>query len=318
MSPERSRSGLRGPVLLATDGSPDAANAAQVAAQLTVATGPDLHVAHAWFLPAYELGPISSIGYHPVPIFRDAAQSVLDRVAKQLRRKGVPVSKTHLLQGRPADSICDLARELNASMIVIGSRGLGRLPRVIVGSVSEGVVHDAPCPVLVCRGGQRAWPPVEMVAGDDGSPEAAGAAETAAILARSAGVRRLRLLWCQPVAWQDAESAGEVRRFQDRKHRVEAQLRQKADRLGKQNDIDVYVDVEAGEPASTLIKTANQPLGPALIAVGSRGLGAVRRMALGSVSTKVLRAAPGMVLISPHHEQRQKWLDSWIFLVGGP
>ena len=157
-----------------------------------------------------------------------------------------------------------------------------------------------------------------MVAGDDGSPEAAGAAETAAILARSVGVRRLRLLWCQPDAWQDAESAGEVRRLQDCKHRVEAQLRQKADRLGKQNDITVYVDVETGEPASTLIKTANQPLGPALIAVGSRGLGAVRRMALGSVSTKVLRAAPGMVLISPHHEQRQKWLDSWIFLVGGP
>jgi hypothetical protein len=81
----------------------------------------------------------------------------------------------------------------------------------------------------------------------------------------------LRLLWCQPDAWQDAESAGEVRRLQDCKHRVEAQLRQKADRLGKQNDITVYVDVEAGEPASTLIKTANP----------APGSSADRRMALG-------------------------------------
>ena len=306
MSVERSRGILPGPILLATDGSPDAANAAQVAADLSVATGQDLHVAHVWFRPAYELGPISSMGYDPVPIFRDPARSVLDRVVRRLRRKRVPVSKAHLLQGRPADSICDLARELDASIIVIGRRGLGRLARVLVGSVSEGVVHDAPCPVLVCRGGERAWPPVEMVAGDDGSPEAAGAAETAAILARSAGVRRLRLLWCQPVTWQEAESPGAARRLQDRQHSVEARLRRKADRLGRLNDIDVYVDVQTGEPAATLIKTANQPQGPALIAVGSRGVGAVHRMALGSVSTKVLRAAPGMALISPPHEQRQR------------
>jgi len=112
--------------------------------------------------------------------------------------------------------------------------------------------------------------------------------------------------YSQPVTWQEAESPGAARRLQDRQHSVEARLRRKADRLGRLNDIDVYVDVQTGEPAATLIKTANRPQGPALIAVGSRGVGAVHRMALGSVSTKVLRAAPGMALISPPHEQRQR------------
>lgn len=290
---------MHGPVLLASDGSPDAALAADVAAHLTAATGQDLHLAHAWLVPPYGLGSISSIGYDPVLVFRGGAQSLLDRVAKQLQGKGVAVSRAHLLQGRPADSICDLARELNASMIVIGSRGLGRLARVLVGSVSEGVAHDAPCPVLVCRGGKRAWPPVEIVAGDDGSPEAAAAIETAAILAGTVGGRRLRLLWCQPVAWRDAASAGEVRRIQDNQKTAEAGLRRRSDRLARDNDLDVGVEVETGETAATLIRTANQSQGPALIAVGARGLGAVRRMALGSVSTKILRAAPGLVLIVP-------------------
>jgi nucleotide-binding universal stress UspA family protein len=300
VSSERSLDALRGPILLASDGSLDAASAAEAAAQVSLATGQELHVAHVWFLPAYELGPISSIGYHPVPVFRGAAQSVLDRVVKQLRGKGVSVSRTHLLEGRPADSVCDLARQLDASMIVLGSRGLGRLARVLVGSVSEGVVHDAPCPVLVCRGGRRAWPPVEIVVGDDGSPEAASAAATAAILARSVGDRGLRLLWCQPAAWQGAGSDGSAGRLREGQKEVEARLRQRANRLERHNDIDVRVDLEIGEPAAVLIKAANQPQGPALIAVGSRGLGAVRGMALGSVSTKVLRAAPGAVLLSPH------------------
>jgi nucleotide-binding universal stress UspA family protein len=303
VSPKRSRSALRGPILLASDGSPDAALAAVVAADLSVASGQDLHLAHAWQVPPYGLGPISSIGYDPVQVFRGGAQPVLDGVAKQLQEKGVAVSRTHLLRGRPADRVCDLARQLDASMIVVGSRGLGRLARVLVGSVSEGVVHDAPCPVLVCRGGQRAWPPVGVVVGDDGSPEAAVALGTAAIVARAVGDRRLRLLWSQPVAERDAGSPGDVRRIQDRRKTAEVRLRQRSERLAKDNDLDVRVEVGTGEAAATLIKAANQQQGAALIAVGARGLGAVRRMALGSVSTKILRAAPGMVLISPAAKQ---------------
>src|SRR3712207_2674630 len=60
--------------------------------------------------------------------------------------------------GTPVDAILDLGEEIGADLIVMGSRGHGPLGRLILGSVSEGVVHHAPCPVLVLRGGPKPGP----------------------------------------------------------------------------------------------------------------------------------------------------------------
>ena len=59
--------------------------------------------------------------------------------------------RTALHYGVPAEVICDLATELSADLVVVGSRGLGRLDRLLLGSVSTSVVQRAPCPVLVVR-----------------------------------------------------------------------------------------------------------------------------------------------------------------------
>jgi uncharacterized membrane protein YeaQ/YmgE (transglycosylase-associated protein family) len=64
------------------------------------------------------------------------------------------------------------------SIIVVGSRGIGTVKRLVTGCVSEGVVHLAPCPVLVMRG-DEAWPPGDIVVGDDSSEEAKRAGELA-------------------------------------------------------------------------------------------------------------------------------------------
>lgn len=53
--------------------------------------------------------------------------------------------------GDPAAEIVNVAKETNADLIVIGSRGLGRVQGVLLGSVSDRVVHMAHCPVLVVR-----------------------------------------------------------------------------------------------------------------------------------------------------------------------
>lgn len=52
---------------------------------------------------------------------------------------------------KPGDVICRVAEEERAELVVMGTRGLGRLHRTLVGSVSDYVVHHAPCPVLVYR-----------------------------------------------------------------------------------------------------------------------------------------------------------------------
>lgn len=52
-------------------------------------------------------------------------------------------------EGRPGEALCDLAAELGADAIVMGSRGRGGLKRALLGSVSDHVVRHAPCPVVI-------------------------------------------------------------------------------------------------------------------------------------------------------------------------
>nr|XP_011420499.2 universal stress protein YxiE-like isoform X1 [Crassostrea gigas] len=60
------------------------------------------------------------------------------------------------LEGIPGIAIISKAREVNASMIVIGSRGFGRIRRTLMGSVSNFVVHHSPVPVALCKYEKRA------------------------------------------------------------------------------------------------------------------------------------------------------------------
>jgi len=52
---------------------------------------------------------------------------------------------------KPGEVICRVAEEEQATMVVLGTRGLGTIRRTILGSVSDFVVHHAHCPVIVCR-----------------------------------------------------------------------------------------------------------------------------------------------------------------------
>ncbi len=54
-----------------------------------------------------------------------------------------------LLRGEPGPTICDYAAEVGAAVILIGSRGRGGFKRALLGSVSDHVVRNAPCPVVV-------------------------------------------------------------------------------------------------------------------------------------------------------------------------
>ena len=77
-------------------------------------------------------------------------RAVVERVATELE-----VENLELLvrRGDPGPAICDVANELSADAIVMGSRGRGRLKRALLGSVSDYVVRNAPCTVMVTRAG---------------------------------------------------------------------------------------------------------------------------------------------------------------------
>ena len=72
----------------------------------------------------------------------------LQQIADELRDRAVPC-KALLIQGPTVEKILDEATHIGASTIVIGSHGHGPLRRVLLGSISEGVVRGATCPVHV-------------------------------------------------------------------------------------------------------------------------------------------------------------------------
>ena len=132
-------------ILLATDGSKDATLAAQDAIDLSDQSGAELHVVY---------GGHSSLTQPPTE-YRTAAQERLDELVTKLEDAGVTVAEAHLrmdTQGSMEDeNIVGLAEELGTDLIVIGSQGLSRMKRLLMGSVSERVVRLAHCPVLVMR-----------------------------------------------------------------------------------------------------------------------------------------------------------------------
>jgi hypothetical protein len=69
----------------------------------------------------------------------------------------------------------------------MGSRGLEPVRRLLIGSVSEDVIHHARCPVLVVRSSEEARPPERVIVGDDGSNDASRAGESAAGISKLFG-----------------------------------------------------------------------------------------------------------------------------------
>ena len=78
-----------------------------------------------------------------------SADSVIDHAQEVL---GIAGAQSCVLQGDPGAAICQLATELSARAIVLGSRGRGGLKRAFLGSVSDHVVRNAPCSVIVTKG----------------------------------------------------------------------------------------------------------------------------------------------------------------------
>ena len=149
------------PILLATDGSPSAAEATREAIELARLLGAPLlatAVEHVT-APAYGYYGYAEVYGELRKVEHEHVYSVLEQVAEQATAAGV-TCETIALEGPVVESICDLARNRSAAMIVLGAHGWGTIKRLVFGSVSLGVLHDAPCPVLVARTqvvGQRTW-----------------------------------------------------------------------------------------------------------------------------------------------------------------
>ncbi len=133
-------------IICATDGSQDSDQAVAFAKQLAAEVGGEVTVVHCEELTL----PGKGGGRFPVFANEDELQAKIEGQVADLSRDGVPatlqLSRTSV--GGAAQVIADAAREEHADAIVVGTRGHSALGGLLVGSVTQRLLHLAPCPVV--------------------------------------------------------------------------------------------------------------------------------------------------------------------------
>ena len=154
-------------ILLATDGSTEAQLAARTAVDLSQKTDSELHLIHV--LDVAKVGLSMAVLYSeatdpegvklPDPVLeedleqlaKEGGREILDAEVQRIRSAGGTVAQSHLMMGEVEREIVHLAENIEAGLVVMGSRGRGGIRRTLMGSVSDSVIRYAHCPVLVVR-----------------------------------------------------------------------------------------------------------------------------------------------------------------------
>ncbi|HET7265870.1 MAG TPA: universal stress protein [bacterium] len=142
-------------ILVATDGSPHAKRAAELAARLArELRAPEVVLVNVGHIPAIALGGPGAdmmVDYSVLEEgFEKAGHAILAQTETVFHGLDAPV-KQQYRRGEPSHEILSAATEAKADMIVMGSRGLGQIGGLILGSVSERVLHGARIPVMIVR-----------------------------------------------------------------------------------------------------------------------------------------------------------------------
>jgi nucleotide-binding universal stress UspA family protein len=135
-------------ILVATDGSDHARKAVAAAADLARHYGARVTVVTVFEPIPLDLG--TPYAEHLMARRLATAEELLREAAAALERAGV-AHETDTLSGPPARTILDVAMSRKPDLIVLGSRGLGPVGQILLGSVSFRVVQEATCPVLLTR-----------------------------------------------------------------------------------------------------------------------------------------------------------------------
>jgi nucleotide-binding universal stress UspA family protein len=142
--------GLYQHILVPTDFSESSRRALDTAVSLALAFGAKLTITHSCEVPGY-----AYVGMMAPPIdyltpLREAGESLLLKTVESIRDK-VPGATTVLRSGAPWQQTLEVAKEVSADLIVIGTHGRSGLAHAFLGSVAEKVVRMSPIPVLTLR-----------------------------------------------------------------------------------------------------------------------------------------------------------------------
>ena len=301
----------QGAVVVAVDGTSKDEAVLTWAAHSAQRRGTSLHVVSVADLGVSAFGgPESAGGGAVIDQLLEGAGSAISSAVERLTAIAPEVQVTsEAVTGSPSRVLVDAAE--NAAIVVVGSSRASRLERVVLGSVSAAVIQHANAPVVLVPEGSGAGP-ARVVVGVDGSSHSRAAARTAIDVARHAGAPVLALTaWNVEVVggvvvtepgspeWEQVET-----RYRGVAEEVVAQAQ--SDIAGgatvapgvearAEGSAEVTVEVRRGSPASLLL---DEVADDDLLVVGTRGRGGFRGLLLGSVSQRVLEAAPCPVLVT--------------------
>jgi nucleotide-binding universal stress UspA family protein len=248
-------------VLVGIDGSEESREAARQAAILVDG--------ELTLLAAYDVAPaIGGTGTHvPAYIDEDLQRGAATGSLRRARKEVATASPTgKIVRGRAATALISEVEREQATLLVVGSHGLGRLAGFVIGSTATEIIHNAPSSVLVARKASNGDEfPNKVVVGVDGSPESAAAYA----VARQLSERFDAELW--PVVAHGGKSV---------------------DRRSVDQILDRRREESPDEPVAALVAAAADA---DLLVVGSRGLHGLK--ALGSVSERVAHQAHSSVLV---------------------
>jgi nucleotide-binding universal stress UspA family protein len=197
----------------------------------------------------------------------------------------------------PARGLHELAEEIGADLVVVGSSRHGRVGRILAGNVVLGLLRGAPCAVAIAPRGfahEGVDEVTELVVGFDGSPESRLALQGAVELAGATGAG-LRLV---SVAQPPSVPPGALVAYAELKDAVEDAARRHLDEALASIPPEVTVEgtLISGDAAT---KLADAGRGSSLLMLGSRSYGPARRVLLGSVSSRLVGNAPCPVVVHP-------------------
>ena len=146
-------------ILVAVDGSEHSDKAVEFAAELAGHRGAEIVLLHVVPDPSIYAVPHGLEEYTRLEkahitqhdLMMSAAGRILDEAVHRVEKHDIHTAITRGGGGRPANGVGGGARELDADMIVLGSRGLGNIGSLLLGSTSQKVAHLAPCTVVTVR-----------------------------------------------------------------------------------------------------------------------------------------------------------------------
>lgn len=265
-------------IVVGVDGSPSSLAAVDVAAAQARLRGLPLRVVHAFIWPYFDvpLGPSPS-GPPDGGLQHEAERLVAEAVGRARTTAPDVEVDGEIVTGGAAAVLLEESRD--AATVVLGDRGLGGFSGLLIGSVAVQLAAHAHCPVLVVRGGVRATGPVVLAV--DGS---ASAAPAVALAFEEAALRDAPLTavhaWLGPVEREPGDLLAEALAGCRERH----------------PDVVVREEMVRGAARAVLVERSAQAQ---LLVVGTRGLGGLRGLLLGSVSHAVLHHAECPVLVVP-------------------